>query len=137
MITFKRRSSCAMSHNGSLPITRGQPMVDPFQDWESMLESGELDASLRDLDLSKPPPPIGVIIQEEDARIHIRPPEPKLKILKRPDVAGSSSKVAVDLKPRTEQKSLRQREQEYAEARQRILGSSGGEGGGDGESKLQ
>jgi len=100
-------------------------MVDPFQDWETMLESGQLDSSLRNLDLSKPPPPI--VMVEEEGRTPYRPPEPKLKILKRPEVANSSSR-AQEVKPRTEQKSLRQREQEYAEARQRILGSSEGEG---------
>jgi len=116
-----------MSQNGSVPLPRGvlQPMVDPFQDWETMLESGQLDSSLRNLDLSKPPPPI--VMVEEEGRTPYRPPEPKLKILKRPEVANNSSR-GQEVKPRTEQKSLRQREQEYAEARQRILGSSEGEG---------
>merc|ERR1719305_2241158 len=102
-----------------------------------MFESGELDASLKNLDLSKPPPPLPgqqaampprVILQEqEEGRSEYQPPEPKMTIMKRPDSSSSSNaKAAADLKhKKSQQKSLKQREQEYAEARQRILGSLG------------
>ena len=130
-----------MAHPGSLPPNGRAPqqqVVDPFADWESMFESGELDASLKNLDLSKPPPPLPgqqaampprVILQEqEEGRSEYQPPEPKMTIMKRPDSSSSSSnaKAAADLKQKkSQQKSLKQREQEYAEARQRILGSLG------------
>ena len=115
-----------MSRNGSLPV------VDPFADWESMFESGELDASLRHLDLSKPPPllpgqaaaPRVILREQEDGRQEYRPPEPKMTIMKRPDSGANSGGRSADQKPRAQQKSLKQREEEYAEARQRILGKS-------------
>lgn len=99
--------------------------VDPFADWESMFESGELDASLKHLDLSRPPPPLPggqrVILKErEEGRSEYQPPEPQLKIMKRPD--GGAGRGEAKERPRAQQKSLKQREQEYAEARQRILG---------------
>ncbi|TRY70846.1 hypothetical protein TCAL_01217 [Tigriopus californicus] len=57
-----------------------------------------------------------------------QPPEPKLKILKRPSSSpsnlaaqGGAAANAVSAKP----KSLKQREEEYAQARLRILGSRG------------
>merc|ERR1719471_2454607 len=48
-----------------------------------------------------------------------------MTIMKRPDSSSSSNaKAAAELKQKkSQQKSLKQREQEYAEARQRILGS--------------
>ena len=130
--------ACKMAHPGSLPPNGRAPqqqVVDPFADWESMFESGELDASLKNLDLSKPPPPLPgqqplmqprVILQDqEDSRSEYQPPEPKMTIMKRPDSSSSSNaKAAAELKQKkSQQKSLKQREQEYAEARQRILGS--------------
>ena len=140
--SFRHRPVAArMAHPGSLPPNGRAPqqqVVDPFADWESMFESGELDASLKNLDLSKPPPPLPgqqtampprVILQEqEEGRSEYQPPEPKMTIMKRPDSSSSSSnaKAAADLKQKkSQQKSLKQREQEYAEARQRILGSLG------------
>lgn len=138
---FRHRPVAArMAHPGSLPPNGRAPqqqVVDPFADWESMFESGELDASLKNLDLSKPPPPLPgqqaampprVILQEqEEGRSEYQPPEPKMTIMKRPDSSSSSNaKAAADLKhKKSQQKSLKQREQEYAEARQRILGSLG------------
>jgi hypothetical protein len=126
----------AMSQNGCGPAGPGRPAVDPFADWESMFESGELDASLRHLDLSKPPPGLAagggparpaVILQEqEDGRTEYRPPEPKMTIMKRPDAKERAEGGGEGGRPRAQQKSLKQREQEYAEARQRILGSLGG-----------
>ena len=90
-----RPSDGAMSQNGCGPAGPGRPAVDPFADWESRFESGELDASLRHLDLSKPPPELpapggptrpAVILQEqEDGRTEYRPPEPRMTIMKRPD----------------------------------------------------
>ena len=140
--SFRQRPvATRMAHPGSLPPNGRAPqqqMVDPFADWESMFESGELDASLKNLDLSKPPPPLPgqqaavpprVILQEqEEGRSEYQPPEPKMTIMKRPDSSSSTSnaKAAAELKQKkSQQKSLKQREQEYAEARQRILGSLG------------
>ena len=90
-----------MSRNGSLPV------VDPFADWESMFESGELDASLRHLDLSKPPPllpgqaaaPRVILREQEDGRQEYRPPEPKMTIIKRTDSEANSGGRSADQKP--------------------------------------
>lgn len=51
------------------------------------------------------------------------PPEPTVKILKRPTGERSDNKLA-EQKPKAPVKTLQQREQEYAEARLRILGSA-------------
>ena len=107
-------------------------------DWESLLDSGQLDDNIKKLTiLPRPKPPVQqsslsrhedprreveVICSEEDGRTPFKPSDPVIKIMKRPDKSRSPRGHAVQTKPRTEQKSLKQREQEYAEARQRILG---------------
>ncbi|XP_060521325.1 SUZ domain-containing protein 1 [Cylas formicarius] len=67
--------------------------------------------------------PIQITITGEDAlRSQYVPPEPTVKILKRPT---KDAKGHRDLKKAVPKKTLQQREQEYAEARLRILGESG------------
>ena len=104
-------------------------------DWESLLDSGQLDANIKKLTILQRPkpspapapgpaaniPPVTVLCSD-DPRTQFRPSEPVIKIMKRPD-GGSGVNSNVQVKPKVEQKSLKQREQEYAEARQRILGS--------------
>lgn len=60
-----------------------------------------------------------------------RPPEPKMKILKRPqsspsnlDAAGGGENASKKEKEKSKSKTLKQREEEYAQARLRILGSA-------------
>ena len=98
-------------------------------DWESLLDSGQLDANIKKLTILQRPkpsdntvtqPPMTVLC-DDDPRTQFKPTEPVIKIMKRPDKAGPNANGQV--KPKVEQKSLKQREQEYAEARQRILGS--------------
>ena len=98
-------------------------------DWESLLDSGQLDANIKKLTILQRPkpsdtsvtqPPITVLCND-DPRTQFKPTEPVIKIMKRPEKAGPNANGQV--KPKVEQKSLKQREQEYAEARQRILGS--------------
>lgn len=63
-----------------------------------------------------------MILMGDDAyRTH--PPEPTVKILKRPSKSPHSS-LMPEVKPKAPIKTLQQREQEYAEARLRILGSA-------------
>ena len=104
-------------------------------DWESLLDSGQLDANIKKLTIL--PRPQGqargetelssrvavevICSEEEGSRTQFKPSDPVIKIMKRPEKSGQLS-GALQSKPRTEQKSLKQREQEYAEARQRILG---------------
>ena len=112
--------------NGILPVN-GAPRTPDSEDWESMLDSGELDASLDKLSVQPGPtrpyqPQPVVTLFGDDPRTQYRPPDPVIKIMKRPD-SGSMSGQNGQNKPRIEQKSLKQREQEYAEARQRILGN--------------
>ncbi|XP_059620600.1 SUZ domain-containing protein 1 [Phlebotomus argentipes] len=88
-----------------------------------------------------------ILAVEDDPRSHFGqfgPSEPTLKILKRPQDGGGTA--GGDVKPKAPVKSLQQREQEYAEARLRILGCAkspedeqnntvmrrGSEGGGGG-----
>ena len=104
-------------------------------DWESLLDSGQLDDNIKKLTiLPRPKPPaqsplssnedtrVEVICSEEVARTPFKPSDPVIKIMKRPEKSGSTREQNPQCKPKTEQKSLKQREQEYAEARQRILG---------------
>lgn len=107
-------------------------------DWESLLDSGQLDANIKKLTILPRPKTSSItasgpvshnvnVICEDDPRAQFKPTEPVIKIMKRPDSVNQSN---TQVKPKVEQKSLKQREQEYAEARQRILG--GTEGGEEG-----
>ena len=187
--------------NGLLP-SNGTPRTPCTEDWETMLDSGELDANLDKLSIQPPPvatrpfqPQPQVTLYGDDPRTQYRPSEPVIKILKRTESGSRAVKIGnndeittLDIsengsstserlsfqpstvvvthpyqpeapftqdganfrtqsrptetvikimkrtesdtimppnehsKPKIEQKSLQQREQEYAEARQRILG---------------
>jgi len=61
------------------------------------------------------------ILTNNGARTQYRRPEPTLKILKRPE--PDTSKQTESQVPKSSLKTLEQREAEYAEARQRILGN--------------
>lgn len=66
-----------------------------------------------------------IILGEDGMRSQYVPPKPTVKILKRPqrDSQGSGDGPLTNGdKPKQPIKSLKQREQEYAEARKRILG---------------
>ncbi|XP_043258419.1 SUZ domain-containing protein 1 isoform X2 [Colletes gigas] len=66
-----------------------------------------------------------IILGDDGVRSQYVPPKPTVKILKRPtrDSQGSGDGPLVNGdKPKQPIKTLRQREQEYAEARKRILG---------------
>merc|ERR1719348_2507207 len=86
-----------------------------------MLDSGQLEASLDRLRVgADPPPPLHHLLYSEDPRLKYRQQEPRITIMKRPGSAPGGQ--GGQRQPKVEQKSLKQREQEYAEARQRILG---------------
>lgn len=61
---------------------------------------------------------------DECLRTQYVPPEPTVKILKRPTNDKSNQQLLGEQKPKAPIKTLQQREQEYAEARLRILGSA-------------
>ncbi|XP_063228202.1 SUZ domain-containing protein 1 isoform X2 [Bacillus rossius redtenbacheri] len=69
-----------------------------------------------------------IIFQDDSYRSQYSSQEPTVKILKRPQKNMNGSKHSVvmngDAKPRQPVKTLQQREQEYAEARLRILGEA-------------
>lgn len=66
------------------------------------------------------------VIQENSARTLYVPPEPTVKILRRPGNNTDASISTTDKSPsRQTTKTLQQREVEYAEARKRIMGSQG------------
>jgi len=70
--------------------------------------------------------PVNIVQCSDDPMSQYRQTEPVIKIMKRPG-NGVTQTTSSNNKPKVEQKSLKQREQEYAEARQRILGSVGPE----------
>ncbi|XP_021932906.1 SUZ domain-containing protein 1 isoform X2 [Zootermopsis nevadensis] len=113
--------------------------IDVVDSWEEIEESGVLDRKLTQPETPSPDDseimPRGtingpIILQGEDSlRTQYVPPEPTVKILKRParnNVHGTSEGPLLngDSKPRQPIKTLQQREQEYAEARLRILGEA-------------
>lgn len=61
---------------------------------------------------------------DECLRTQYCPPEPTVKILKRPTNDKNNQTLSSEQKPKAPIKTLQQREQEYAEARLRILGSA-------------
>ncbi|XP_058794240.1 SUZ domain-containing protein 1 [Phymastichus coffea] len=105
-----------------------------FESWEEMEESGTLDKKLQALEVN-PADGIGdesrsknnsntriIILGDETMRSQY-PPKPTVKILKRPDRNSPGDGILINGdKPKQPIKSLKQREQEYAEARKRILG---------------
>lgn len=110
-------------------------MDDVLESWEQIEESGALDKRLETLRLnteeeiessraSHDASTRMIILGEDGLRSQYVPPKPMVKILKRPttDSRGSGDGPLNDDKPKQPIKSLKQREQEYAEARRRILG---------------
>lgn len=108
--------------------SKQQPQeIDVLDCWEQ-IEEPEIEQKLRKL---LPPSkqddepscngePINIILTGDDAlRSQYVPPEPTVKILKRPTKDTNANN---DNKLYHPKKSLQQREQEYAEARARILG---------------
>jgi len=122
-------------------------MADAIEDeelcdsWEDMIDSGVLERKLEVINCSSSVVnhtcpveditengnrPVGiqpVLYLEETSRTQYVPPEPQVKILKRP-VANSTVVINGDKSSSKPGKSLQQREAEYAEARLRILGSA-------------
>lgn len=67
----------------------------------------------------------GMLLNDEDCmRTQYVPPEPTVKILRRPTNDKNNQQLLAEQKPKAPIKTLQQREQEYAEARLRILGSA-------------
>ncbi|XP_011051371.1 PREDICTED: SUZ domain-containing protein 1 [Acromyrmex echinatior] len=111
-------------------------MDEVLESWEQIEESGALDKKLEALRLNTVEEEIEssrtsndantrmIILGEDGLRSQYVPPKPMVKILKRPtaDSRGSGDGPLNDEKPKQPIKSLKQREQEYAEARRRILG---------------
>lgn len=64
-----------------------------------------------------------MLLNDDDCMRSYVQPAPAVKILKRP-TNDRANQVAVEQKPKAPIKTLQQREQEYAEARLRILGSA-------------
>ncbi|XP_063072434.1 SUZ domain-containing protein 1-like [Engraulis encrasicolus] len=104
--------------------------------WEDAADSGEierrLEAQLKINEKAKKssgtgsssPVRTAMVIQDES--LPAAPP-PQIRILKRPSSNGSLGNAAAQNRPAVQVKSLAQREAEYAEARQRILGSASSE----------
>ncbi|XP_034949088.1 SUZ domain-containing protein 1 [Chelonus insularis] len=112
-----------------------------FETWEEMEASGILDRNLNALQLNaldsleeRPTTKVignsntngrMIILGEDSVRSQYVPPKPTVKILKRPQGesrGNGDGQITNGDKPKQPIKSLKQREQEYAEARKRILG---------------
>ncbi|XP_032667751.1 SUZ domain-containing protein 1 [Odontomachus brunneus] len=114
-------------------------MDDVLESWEQIEESGTLDKKLNVLRLDGVEEELEssrcktsnstntrmIILGDDGIRSQYIPPKPTVKILKRPtaDLRGSGDGLLMNGdKPKQPIKSLKQREQEYAEARKRIMG---------------
>lgn len=115
--------------------------LELFDSWEEMDDSEVLERKLKNLKIppsddnglkreSNQSTPRGVILMGDDAlRTQYTPPEPTVKILKRPSQnsngGGDGPLMNGENKPHKQPiKTLQQREQEYAQARLRILGEA-------------
>ncbi|XP_076674437.1 SUZ RNA-binding domain-containing [Andrena cerasifolii] len=116
-------------------------MDDVLESWEEIEESEALDKKLDALQLNAVEAleeiesssfktnhstnTRMIILGEDGMRSQYVPPKPTVKILKRPtrdSQGGGDGPLVNGDKPKQPIKSLKQREQEYAEARKRILG---------------
>ncbi|XP_011153309.1 SUZ domain-containing protein 1 isoform X1 [Harpegnathos saltator] len=114
-------------------------MDDVLESWEQIEESGALDKKLNSLRLDGVEEELEssrcktsnstntkmIILGDDGIRSQYVPPKPTVKILKRPtaDSRGSGDGPLMNGdKPKQPIKSLKQREQEYALARKRIMG---------------
>ncbi|KAG5899036.1 hypothetical protein JTB14_000061 [Gonioctena quinquepunctata] len=109
-----------------------QQGIDVVENWEEIDETDVLDKKFCDLitpsrsldsksngNLEEP---VKIILTGDDAlRTQYVPPEPTVKILKRPSKDSQNNSDSKVYQPK---KTLQQREQEYAEARLRILGEA-------------
>lgn len=116
---------------------------DVFDNWEDMVDSQALDKRL--MKIKSPQSLLNtednceesgsrsqslyttVILQDDMARTQYVPPDPPVKILKRPaNASKTEGLLLVNGEKLTKQpiKTLQQREAEYAEARLRILGAA-------------
>ncbi|KAJ8959040.1 hypothetical protein NQ318_022295 [Aromia moschata] len=85
-------------------------LITPSKSLDSKSNNGNLDR------------PVKIILTGDDAlRSQYVPPEPTVKILKRPSKDAQNSNDSKVYQPK---KTLQQREQEYAQARLRILGEA-------------
>ncbi|CAH1964895.1 unnamed protein product [Acanthoscelides obtectus] len=119
-----------MINNGACnEMATKQQEVDVLDSWEEIEENDVLEKKLgslimpsKSLEESNIDQPVKIVLTGEDAlRSQYVPPEPTVKILKRP---SNNSQNGTDLKVYQPKKTLQQREQEYAEARLRILGEA-------------
>ncbi|KAL2091575.1 hypothetical protein ACEWY4_013838 [Coilia grayii] len=104
--------------------------------WEEAADSGEierrLEAKLKISEKAKKScggsgsSPVRTAMVIQDDSLPAAPP-PQIRILKRPSSNGSLGNATALSRPAVQVKSLAQREAEYAEARQRILGSASSE----------
>ncbi|VEN41616.1 unnamed protein product [Callosobruchus maculatus] len=120
-----------MTNNGSCnEMATKQQEVDVLDSWEEIEETDVLEKKLDSLimpsksleESNNIDQPVKIVLTGDDAlRSQYVPPEPTVKILKRP---SNNSQNGTDLKVYQPKKTLQQREQEYAEARLRILGEA-------------
>ncbi|KAJ8983959.1 hypothetical protein NQ317_008661 [Molorchus minor] len=119
---------------GPLPVmASNQQDVEVIENWEEIEETDVLEKKFNQLitpsksldsmsnngNLERP---VKIILTGDDAlRSQYVPPEPTVKILKRPSKDAQNSNDSKVFQPK---KSLQQREQEYAQARLRILGEA-------------
>lgn len=113
-------------------MASSQDESDVFDNWEDLDKTEVLEQKLKQIvpraveiepKSCNNQSPVNVILIGDDAvRSQYVPPEPTVKILKRPSKDAQSQNG--DCRPRQPIKTLKQREQEYAEARLRILGEA-------------
>lgn len=100
-----------------------------WDSWEDMADSGVLDKKLEEAQkqrdsqqMKQESVPSAPLLQEESQRTAY---QPQLRILKRPTEAGGDQSAEQNKdQHKTKQKTLAEREEEYKQARLRILGSA-------------
>nr|XP_054768572.1 SUZ domain-containing protein 1-like [Lytechinus pictus] len=101
-----------------------------WDSWEDMADSGVLDKKLQEAQKQrelatqekKDVAPSVVLLEEDSQRTSY---QPQLRILKRPTEAGGDQNATENKDVnKTKQKTLAEREEEYKQARLRILGSA-------------
>ncbi|XP_011670632.2 SUZ domain-containing protein 1-like [Strongylocentrotus purpuratus] len=101
-----------------------------WDSWEDMADSGVLEKKLKEAQKQrdratqekKDATPAVVLLQEDTQRTSY---QPQLRILKRPTEAGGDQNATENKDVnKTKQKTLAEREEEYKQARLRILGSA-------------
>ncbi|CAD7086035.1 unnamed protein product [Hermetia illucens] len=110
-------------------MSNGDDVLDNWEEIDDTRLNNQIHQIRREIDISTVVPlPNGLqrmVIPPDDfyGNSYTQPPKPAVTILRRPTQQSNDAKSS-EVKPKAPIKTLQQREQEYAKARLRILGSA-------------